>query len=122
MLADGTAVCMRTFCCAKAGPASPANMSAISAPNTFLRNMVALHKPRHKASYFYDSHASKLALVSRGGKSGLGARVNGKKPNAIRASIKKFFATVLKFSRPPACHTCEPEDEDPSIAISAARA
>src|SRR5262245_26662650 len=67
MLADGTAVCIRAFCCAKAGPASPANVSAISAANAFLSSMVALHKPTHKASYFCPMHASELAPVSRCG-------------------------------------------------------
>src|SRR5262245_8669936 len=95
MLADGTAVCIRTFCCAKAGPASPANVSAISADNAFLRNMVALQKPRQKASYFYDSHASELAPVSRGGNTQLPYGELPEKTNcAACGGDKKFFTTA----------------------------
>src|SRR5262245_26245083 len=100
MLADGTAVCIRTFCCAKAGLTSPANTSAISAANAFLSSMVALHKPRHKASYFCQRHASDPVLSHAAGKAGCISIVERRSAETTQLSLAQprvnfFYAACL---------------------------
>src|SRR5262249_34350411 len=91
MLADGTAVCIRTFCCAKAVFAEPMNASATSAPNAFL-SIVALHDRDTKPPTFMRSTQANSHPSHAAGILGSPASDDWKKPNDLRATTTKVFA------------------------------
>src|SRR5215813_12481149 len=90
MLADGTAVCIRTFCCAQAVLAEPMNASATSAPNAFL-SIVALHDRDIKPPTFMRSTQANSRPSHAAGILGSHASDDWKKPNDLRATTTKVF-------------------------------